>query len=90
MSRKLVKVAEVFLVQDGEEFVGLEMAFTESVLNAQGRAGVLDALRGSLDNSLWVAGMISRESGGSSNDSEVVEGASPGGGEAAGDDDAGA
>lgn len=82
----LVKVAEVYLVKDGEQFVGMELGWTESVLNEQGAASVLDTLRGQLDRSAWVATMVMRA--GSDGRTEAVEGADEAGGEDATSDDA--
>jgi predicted transcriptional regulator len=38
---EFVKVSEVYLVKDNEKFVGIEIGWSDAVLNAQGAASVL-------------------------------------------------
>lgn len=56
----LVKVADLFLVKQGDDYVGMELGFNENVLNRQGGAMVLDTLRGAMNSSTWVASTLLR------------------------------
>ena len=56
----LIKVAEVFLVKEGDQFVGVELGFNENVLNKRGAASVLDTLRSGLNNAGWVTSTVMR------------------------------
>lgn len=57
---ELIKVAEVFLVKENEQFVGVELGFNENVLNKRGAASVLDTLRSGLNNAGWVTSTVMR------------------------------
>lgn len=75
----LVKVAEAYLVQEGEEFVGIELVFTEDVRNKRGACMVLDTLRGRMDNSGWVTQTIMRVEDKEPQDAQTNEQAVEGG-----------
>jgi hypothetical protein len=59
--QKAIKVGEVYMIQDdGDKFVGLEVGFTDAVLNRQGAAMVLDNMRNAMNSSGWIAQTILR------------------------------
>ena len=57
---EMIKVGEVFVVQQDSKLVGAEIAFTENVRNKQGAATTLDLVRGAMNNSGWIAQTIMR------------------------------
>ena len=57
---EMIKVGEVFVVQQESKLVGAEIAFTENVRNKQGAATALDLVRGAMNNSGWIAQTIMR------------------------------
>jgi len=59
---QMVPVADVFLLKDTEsgEFVGIDMAWGENVLNADGAAQVLDMLKANMDSTPWLVTAVSR------------------------------
>ena len=58
--QKAIKVGEVYMMQEGDNFVGLEVGFTDAVLNRQGATMVLDNMRGAMNSSGWIAQTILR------------------------------
>ena len=56
----LIKVADVYVVQQDEQFVGVEVGFTEAVRNKRGAATSLDFMRNALSNSGWITQTIMR------------------------------
>ena len=58
--QKAIKVGDVYMIQDGDNFVGLELGFTESVLNRQGAVAILDSMRNAMNSSGWIAQTILR------------------------------
>lgn len=58
----LVQVGAVCLVKGEEDgqFTGVELLFTDQVLNRQGAAMVMDNIRGALNSSIWVASTLLR------------------------------
>lgn len=54
MALKVIKVAELFLVEDDDQIVGSEIGFTEAVTEAQGAVTTMNVLRKSLDDTGWV------------------------------------
>lgn len=60
MADSLIKVADVFVVQQGDKFVGVECAFTDAVRNKKGAATSLDFMRSALNNSGWVTQTVMR------------------------------
>ena len=57
---EMIKVGEVFVVQQDSKLVGAEIAFTENVRNKQGAATALDLMRGALNNSGWITQTVMR------------------------------
>lgn len=57
---KLIRVAEVFVVQHEGQYVGVEVGFTDSVLSKQGAATCLDFMRGALNSSFWITNTVMR------------------------------
>lgn len=55
-----IKVAELVLVKEGGEFVGMELPLNENVLNKAGAAGILDQLKWRLFDSSWVVNTVMR------------------------------
>ena len=58
--QKAIKVGEVYMMQEGDNFVGLEVGFTDAVLNRQGATMVLDNMRNAMNSSGWIAQTILR------------------------------
>lgn len=59
---EFVKVSEVYLVKDNDKFVGIEIGWSDAVLNAQGAASVLDTLNNAMMSAGWVTKMVMRAS----------------------------
>jgi hypothetical protein len=74
---ELVKVGEVYLAQEGDNYVGTEVVFTENVRNKQGAAFVLDMLKTSMGQSGWTAITVMRVK--DQNDAPTDESAGEGG-----------
>jgi len=53
MAEELIKVADVYLVKNDENFTGCNVGFVDSVKNKRGAALVLDMLRQSMNSSAW-------------------------------------
>lgn len=51
---KVVKVAELFVIEEGDKIVDLEVGFTEAITAPQGAVVTLDLMRNALNNSGWV------------------------------------
>ena len=64
--QQFVKVAELYLIREGDAFVGLELGWTDAVLSSEGAAGVLDLLRSSMDSAAWTTAIVSRADSASS------------------------
>lgn len=90
---EFVKVSEVYLVKDNDKFVGIEIGWSDAVLNAQGAASVLDTLNNAMMSAGWVPKMVMRASAGGDGedigeaDAPADEGAAPADDEAAGGDE---
>ena len=54
MPAKIIKVADVFVVEEDNKIVGVEFGFTESITSKQGAVTTLDFCRRSLDSTGWV------------------------------------
>ena len=54
MPAKIIKVADVFVVEEDNKIVGVEFGFTDSITSKQGAVTTLDFCRRSLDSSGWV------------------------------------
>ena len=54
MPAKIIKVADVFVVEEDNKIVGVEFGFTDSITNKQGAVTTLDFCRRSLDSTGWV------------------------------------
>lgn len=65
----LNKVAEVYLVQEDDKIVGLEMGFTSSVQTKLGGAMVLNQLMAKLTDSAWTFNTIVRVGDAQTNES---------------------
>jgi hypothetical protein len=90
MAAEYVKVSEVYLVKEDDRFTGIEMGWSDSVLNAQGAASVLDTLNNAMMSAGWVTKMVMRASGGDGDgetDAPADEGAAAADDEAAGGDE---
>lgn len=72
---EFVKVSEVYLVKEGENFTGIEIGWSDAVLNAQGAASVLDTLNNALSSAGWVTRMVMRADNGGQEDAPSDEGA---------------
>ena len=58
---KLFKIADVYIVQQDEQFVGVEVGFNpETITNQQGACTSLDFLSGALQSSHWITKTIGR------------------------------
>ena len=57
---EFIKVADLFLVKEGDEYTGLEMPMTDNVLNKTGAANLLDFTKRCLDDSSWVVNTVMR------------------------------
>jgi hypothetical protein len=57
---EFIKVAELYLVKEGEQYTGLEMPMTENVLNKTGAANLLDMAKRCLDDSSWIVNTVMR------------------------------
>jgi hypothetical protein len=57
---ELIKVGEIFVVQQDKKLIGAEIGFTDNVRNRQGAATTLDLVRGAMNNSGWIAQTILR------------------------------
>tara|TARA_B100000965_G_C19566944_1_gene747258 strand:- start:213 stop:557 length:345 start_codon:yes stop_codon:yes gene_type:complete len=58
---KLYKVADVYIVQQDEQFVGVELGFNpDTITNQQGACTSLDFMRGALQSSYWITKTIGR------------------------------
>mgnify|MGYP003307618149 FL=1 len=58
---KLYKVADVYIVQQDEQFVGVEVGFNpDTITNQQGACTSLDFMRGALQSSYWITKTIGR------------------------------
>lgn len=57
---EMVHVGNVYMVKTNENFVGLEIGWTENVLNRQGAASVLDMIRNMMSKSGWIAQSVLR------------------------------
>lgn len=53
MAEELIKVADVYLVKNEDNFTGCNVGFNESVKNKRGAALVIDMLRQSMNSSAW-------------------------------------
>jgi hypothetical protein len=87
---EFVKVSEVYLVKDNDKFVGIEIGWSDAVLNAQGAASVLDTLNNAMMSAGWVTKMVMRASGEDDEeqaDAPADEGAAAADDEAAGGDE---
>lgn len=74
MMADLNRVAEVVLVQEGDEIKGMELVFTTSVRTRNGGAMVLNELGARLRDTGWTFNTLARVQ-----DAQVDEGASEGG-----------
>jgi len=54
MPAKIIKVADVFVVEEDNKIVGVEFGFTDSITSKQGAVTTLDFCRRSLDSTGWV------------------------------------
>ncbi len=57
---KFIKVADVYVVEDGGKYVGVEFGFTDAVVSTVGAATALDFVRGALNSSGWVTQTVMR------------------------------
>ena len=64
--QQFVKVAEVYLIREGEDFTGLELGWTNAVLSSEGAAGVLDLMRSSMNSAAWTTAIVGRADSASS------------------------
>ena len=53
-SAKAVKVADIFLIEEGERIVDVEIAFSEAITAPQGAVHTIDLLRNALNSSGWI------------------------------------
>ena len=58
----VTKVAELYVVSNDEELLGVECAFDDNVRNKMGAAQVLDLTRAALNTSGWVTQTVMRVS----------------------------
>ena len=77
----VTKVAELYVVSNDEELLGVECAFDENVRNKLGAAQVLDLTRAALNTSGWVTQTVMRvedaQDDGESEVDSVEDSASP-------------
>ena len=57
---EFVKVADVWMVKNDDQFVGLEMTFTQNVYNKDGAMTVIDFMKNSILNTRWLFATINR------------------------------
>jgi len=55
-----IKVGEIVLIKEGDEFVGVEVGFAPSVMAKAGAVTVLNMLKGAMENTGWVFNTIGR------------------------------
>lgn len=54
MPAKIIKVADVYVVEEDNKIIGVEFGFLDTVTNKQGAVTTLDFCRRSLDSTGWV------------------------------------
>jgi hypothetical protein len=54
MPAKIIKVADLYVVEEDNKIVGVEFGFTDSITSKQGAVTTLDFCRRSLDSTGWV------------------------------------
>jgi hypothetical protein len=54
MPAKIIKVADVYVVEEDNKIIGVEFGFLDTITNKQGAVTTLDFCRRSLDSTGWV------------------------------------
>lgn len=54
MPAKIIKVADVYVVEEDNKITGVEFGFLDTITNKQGAVTTLDFCRRSLDSTGWV------------------------------------
>tara|TARA_B100000131_G_scaffold120007_1_gene117011 strand:- start:10395 stop:10709 length:315 start_codon:yes stop_codon:yes gene_type:complete len=55
---KFIPVAQCTLVQRGDEFIGMELDYTENVKDARGASYILNVLRNCINEAGWVTSTV--------------------------------
>lgn len=68
---KVVRVAELFMIEENDKIVDMEIGFTDAITHPQGAVHTLDLFRNALNSSGWVTKAVMSANNGASDEAPV-------------------
>ena len=69
---KVVRVAELFMIEENDKIVDMEIGFTDAITHPQGAVHTLDLFRNALNSSGWVTKAVMSANKGASDETPVT------------------
>ncbi len=69
---KVVRVAELFMIEENDRIVDMEIGFTDAITHPQGAVHTLDLFRNALNSSGWVTKAVMSANKGVSDETPVT------------------